>query len=333
VEVLSKLLSKFAIIIPVFEPSPVFWQLLSSLEQQTVQPSEIAIIIDGGESGEILRKKLIEKFFNSEHISVYLSHENKGLSNTYNYGVLKTSSPILVFIHQDVIPAKITSLQELLSPFLDPNVVAVGHVNQKWNYKQLEGAPIPLIAFLMATQYKKAQGWDGKFDAVRRSAFQEVGGFPIGLFRTAGEDGYLLSKLRKARGLVVNSNAEVMHFQTTLPFGWFDYFRKRRQYAEALGALFRNKSLPLNKVIFAFWRELYLITNLFILSFIKSFELIESFIIIGFLIIPWTIIPCLALIYSRRPMSLILTLALEPIAIIYSFWGLISGYTTGKQSF
>ncbi len=327
------MLPKFAIIIPVFEPSPVFWQLLSSLEHQTVQPSEIAIIIDGGKSGEPLRKKLIEKFFYSEHISVYFSHENKGLTNTYNYGVLKTSSPILVFIHQDVIPAKTTSLHELLSPFLDPNVVAVGHVNQKWNYKQVEYASIPLIAFLMSTQYKKAQGWDGKFDAVRRSAFQEVGGFSNGLFRTAGEDGYLMSKLKKAGGVVVNSNAEVMHFQTTLSFGWFDYFRKRRQYAEALGVLFRNRSLPLNEAISAFWRELYLITNLFTISFIKNFELIELLIILGFLITPWMIIPCLALYYSKRPMSLILTFALEPIALIYSFWGLITGYTTGKQSF
>jgi hypothetical protein len=89
----------------------------------------------------------------------------------------------------------------------------------------------------------------------------------------------------------------------------------------------------LNEAISAFWRELYLITNLFTISFIKNFELIELLIILGFLITPWMIIPCLALYYSKRPMSLILTFALEPIALIYSFWGLITGYTTGKQSF
>jgi cellulose synthase/poly-beta-1,6-N-acetylglucosamine synthase-like glycosyltransferase len=87
---------------------------------------------------------------------------------------------------------------------------------------------------------RPAHGMGGKFDGIRRSALQRIGGFDECAFFSAGEDCDLLIRLEGA-GRIVRSDVHVVHAHrypahTSLR----SLFRKQRQLGEGFGALVRR---------------------------------------------------------------------------------------------
>ena len=180
-----------------------------------------------------------------------------GLAGAYNSGVQATSSPVVVFMQPDIRLPSPNELVKLTLPLEDSEVVASTHQSvppsdSYWDQLNLWGK-----AFLAPTLFSRARGFNGQFDAIRRSALIQVGLFDGAHYRNAGEDGDVIFRLSKV-GRIVFSGACAQHFHN---FGnkptISNYLSKALQYGNAQGALLRNHRLPglLNKVVI-FHREL-----------------------------------------------------------------------------
>jgi len=87
-----------------------------------------------------------------------------------------------------------------------------------------------------------------------------VGMFDAVHFRTAGEVGDIVYKLKKI-GEIADTEAKIVHLHKIDPnFGWRDIVRKQAQYSEAQGALLaRGRILAPRQLAKSFFREILLI--------------------------------------------------------------------------
>lgn len=319
---------EFAVIVPVHNPSRLLFSTLESIDSQLCRPKEIVVVVDGGECPDVVRQMILKRFTSDSRVTVLMNDEAQGLAKAYSLGVRHSRSPIIVFMHQDVVAENTRSACELVGRFHDVDVVAVGHRNLKWKPGSTEGASIALLSFLAATQYKEATGWDGKFDGVRREAFQLVGGFNDQKFRSAGEDGDLIRRLSKV-GKIVNSSAGVYHLQTADNFGWVDLFGKRFQYAEASGALRRQKSTSVFRTALAMWREVSLIVAI-VGAMISLYQKPLGLIICVLGVLGLTPVPLIVARDSQRPLAFFGLMVVEPIVSACGATGFIRGFISGS---
>lgn len=321
----------FAIVIPIRNPSTILWRMLQSIDEQACQPKEVVLVIDGGVDTAGLERRLRKRIGSDSRWQVLVNHKTLGLANAYNLGLASSKSPIVVFVHQDVLPQSQDSLCDLLEPFFDESIVAVGHQNLKWQREHVQKATIPLLGFLSATQYKEASGWDGKFDGVRRSALEQIGNFDSRSFRSAGEDGDVVKRLNKV-GIVKNSSAGIYHLQTDENFTWRDYLAKRFQYAEALGALVRRRATPVSSVLISMWREWSFLAFGIGCMIARFWDLVgQILIVVGFA--GWLPLPLIVARDSRRPAAFVALVAIEPLASAVGILGLVRGFLNGAAQY
>lgn len=248
-----------SIIMPVFNGRTTLAKSLDSLLPQTAKFLELIIVDDASTDGSL---EIIKNFASGKENWMLISNEhNLGLAKSYNKGIRTAQGELIVTMHQDIILEK-DSLSRLIAPFDDEKVVAAGHTDihppelwKKYNFWQK--------CFFARFAKRNAPGINGQFDCFRKSALEKIGLFDEIHFRTAGEDGDMVAKLKKI-GKIAASEARIIHLHKIDPnFSWKDIIRKQKQYSEAQGTLLAlRRTKRLKNISKAFFREILLVSLL-----------------------------------------------------------------------
>ena len=246
---------KISVIIPLYNGEQTIKKTLDSLFSQKKFFDEV-IIVDDGSSDESLE---IAKNF---EVKVIEHNKNKGLAASYNSGIRKAMGEVVVFLHQDVI-LYTEAMEKIIEPFDNSQVVCAYHyvfqpfeIWDKYSFWQKY--------FFCRWVNKKVYGMNGKFDAFSKRVLFEAGLFDEERFKSAGEDGDIMIRL-KDKGEIVKTEAGILHLhQFEKNFGFKDILYKQAQLSEAQGALFRKHGLFSGPVglVKSFFREILLVALL-----------------------------------------------------------------------
>ena len=187
-----------AVIVPAFNEETVILQTVTSLLASDHPPNfEIVVVDDGSVDGTYGR--CVEAFADEPRVRVF-TRPNSGKPDALNFGVLHTSSEIVIALDADTIFARDT-ISKLVRHFADPKVGAVAG-NAK------VGNRINLLTRWQALEYITSQNLDrrafnllncvtvvpGAVGAWRRELVEQVGGFND---LTLAEDADLTMAIRK----------------------------------------------------------------------------------------------------------------------------------------
>ena len=307
------------ILMPLHNGETTLKETLESLLDQTRKFDELVIVDDGSKDGSIGRVK--ETLNGRREYKLIENEKQRGLASTYNKGIRASSGDLIVTLHQDIVLEK-DALEKLIEPFRDEKIVAATHVVShpleilnKYNFWQK--------CFFARLAGKKFRGVDGKFDAFHKDALEKVGLFDEVHFKTAGEDGDMVYKLKKI-GKIIETRAKIIHTHKNDPdFGWRDIVKKQAQYSEAQGALLaRGRILRPEAIIKSFFREILLAALLFPYLRVLSFGLILAY---SFF---YTKLVFLKEFKDRRILALpFLNIFLLLVSLVYS----LKGFIYGKQ--
>lgn len=220
--------------IPVNNGSSTLSHTLKSLCKQQPSPEKIIIINDNSKDGS---EKIINKYQRkfSRKIVVFTNKKAFGLAHNYNLAISLCHTPILITIHQDIL-LNINTISKLLTPFNNPEIVASHHVNYLPK-KIWKGFNFWQKAYFDRHLGRHLAGLNCQCDAFRINALKQVGGFDEIHFKSAGEDGDIIKKLRNI-GIIASTTATVIHLhQLNNNFSVKDFLGKHRQYAQAQGTL------------------------------------------------------------------------------------------------
>lgn len=152
----------------------------------------------------------LTKAFKDTGIKMLVS-KKRGLTHARNLGIERSSGEIVIFLDDDAVPYK-NWLEELLKPYDDPRVLAVGGgVNPDWGGsrpKWLPGELDWIIGSFYEGHSKKpafVRNVIGANMSFRREVFSKIGMFSteigaIGKRRIAGDDSEFCMRLRQAYG-------------------------------------------------------------------------------------------------------------------------------------
>jgi len=165
--------------------------------------------------------------------------ENRGLSASFNLGVRRAASDIVVLMHSDASLPSTRELDLLVAPLLsEPGTVAT------YSHNLMPHALWATYPFwqrvLFARSVDKEPGtFSCKFVAIRRAVFLGIGGMDEVLFRpgVGGEDADLQMRLAR-EGRVAVTDARVTHLHAIgTSFGLRDYVAQRKLLARAYGCV------------------------------------------------------------------------------------------------
>lgn len=250
---------KISVIMPVHNGESTLEKTLESLLAESKKFDELIVIDDASSDGSV---QTIKEYLGGKQNYTLIQNEKQiGLAAAYNKGIRAAKNDFIVTLHQDILLEK-DALEKLVEPFIDEKVVASAHVVthpleiwNKYNFWQK--------CFFARLAGKNFSGIDGKFDCFRKSALEKVGLFDEVHFRTAGEDGDMVHKLKKI-GKAVDTEAKIIHLHKIDPhFSRKDIVRKQAQYSEAQGALLaRGRIRGIYPTSKAFFREILILSLL-----------------------------------------------------------------------
>jgi len=109
---------KLSIIIPTYNGGELFSDLMSAISKQSMKPVEVIVI----DSSSLDNTRVIAEKNGARVVKI----EKKDFSHggTRNYGASIAIGDKIVFVTQDAIPSDEKWLENLISPFTDPKVVA-----------------------------------------------------------------------------------------------------------------------------------------------------------------------------------------------------------------
>ena len=200
-----------SIVIPAFNEVFLTRVCLLSLDQAELCGSEV-IVVDNGSSDstpDLLREW---EAAGPRRIAVR-SEENLGFARGCNLGAARASGDVVVFLNNDtfVMP---DWLPRLLAPFADASVWVTGsrllYPNGRVQHAGVvfvETGPGHIFAGLpgdspLVLQEREYQAVTGAALAIRRDAFERLGGFDTAYFNSY-EDGDLCLKVREAGGRIL----------------------------------------------------------------------------------------------------------------------------------
>jgi len=246
-----------SILLPLRNGETTIVGTLESLALQNTRIDELIILDDYSTDSSL---ELAENFLDKNKIKYKILRHKKclGLAASYNEGIELAKWSLIVTLHQDVILEK-DALKKLVEPFKDSQVVASCHVVnhplkvwEKYNFWEK--------VYFARLAGKKFSGLDGKFDCFRKEALKKTGMFDKKSFRTAGEDGDMIFKLKEI-GRIVPTEAEIVHLhKIDDSFGLKDIIYKQAQYSEVQGVLLRKGRIrTIKEILRAFFREILIL--------------------------------------------------------------------------
>ena len=225
---------KFSVIIPTFqEQGYIKTTLLSLLKAKLYggargMEMEIIIVDSGSDKTEEIAKHLIDKVYKLEE---------RGIAKAKNFGALKSSGEVLIFLDADIIVP--TDFLEKVSKIFESSEV-IGGVCANFPANPSVSEKIFFTIYNIATRFclwlpptkLKIQA-RGEFLAVRRKAFFEMNGFNENL--PCAEDGelsYRLSKIGKIKFM-----KDLAVFESGRRFKKWGIFRTYKAWFEAWASL------------------------------------------------------------------------------------------------
>jgi GT2 family glycosyltransferase len=322
------------VVIPIHNSSRTLIDSIASLDLQHGVEITLLIVDDASSDNS---ERLVHTYFSQmdrgKAITSWslITHPSyTGLAGAYNSGVRATNSPVVVFMQPDIRLPGPNELVKLILPLEDLEVVASTHQSvapsdSYWDELNLWGK-----AFLAPTLFIRARGFNGQFDAIRRSALIQIGLFDGTHYRNAGEDGDVIFRLSKV-GRIVFSGACAQHFHNfgTKP-SIADYLSKGLQYGNAQGALLRNRRLPgiLNKIVIFHREEICIFVGI---SVVFGYKPLTCLGIIALIYSAGRLVGRLATKRMVGPISGIRLFIVELVKHPVHFLGVLIGYAQGRQ--
>ena len=208
-----------------------FCDAVESVQQQSYEPVEIIIVVDGNEAvAEHVRRE-----FNSPNIEVHNNDQNQGVSYSRTKGAEIATGEIVAFIDDDAV-AEPDWISQLVRVYKETDALAVGGrmvglwlAGRPWylprEFDWLVGVTHPGFA----EPYAEIRNTFESNISFRREVFLDLGGFDPSLGPDAdsyrhSEGAELGTRLQAAynRGVVYNPDAVVKHkvFSHRIKLGW-----------------------------------------------------------------------------------------------------------------
>lgn len=235
-----------SVVVAMFNAETTILSCLKSLASQDYPIVEILVVDNVSTDRSIAR---VEGFLPECPVPVRLVRQtvNGGLATSYNTGMALATSPLVVFVHADSMLPTPHELGKLVAPLLaEAGVVASFPIllmpEEVWGrfpfWQKYLFAPVAL---------REQPCMCGKFDCIRKSAYDQVGGHNPQRFRHnggyGGEDSDLNFRLRKL-GRVAGADARVIHLHDlSSAYGLAALFRARKNYARTYGKILQFQGL------------------------------------------------------------------------------------------
>lgn len=181
----------FSVIIPLYNKERTIAATLRSVLNQTLRNFEVIVVNDGSTDGSL---QVAESFSNPK-LKV-LSKPNGGVSDARNYGIQQAQFPYVTFLDADDCWDEnfLEEMARLIGQYSGCGMYGAAYRRVTKLQTVLHGNSLPegvvqdffQIKFLHSVPCSSAV-------VVRKSVFDAVGGFPIGMF--GGEDEYTWSKI------------------------------------------------------------------------------------------------------------------------------------------
>lgn len=219
-----------SIIIPVYNRASLIGAVIEALLEQTYKPLEI-IVVDDGSTDETARVV-------SSYPVRYIYQKNSGPASARNRGFRESRGDIIAFIDSDCI-AKKDWLENLLKGFDSPEV---GAVAGSYDIANPESILSRLIHEEIRWRHSRFKGFIRAFGsynvAIRRTVFEQVGGFDETYRTASGEDNDLSYRILKAGYRIrFMPDALVAHYHTER---LFKYLKEQFRHAFWRMKLYRD---------------------------------------------------------------------------------------------
>jgi rhamnosyltransferase len=183
--------SNIGIIIPTLNAAGSWLPFVSALLSQSIKPSQVLIVDSSSEDATVD----LARASGFRTASINRADFNHGRTRQWAAGFFKDSE-ILVYLTQDAILASPDSIDNLVATFRDPTVgAAYGRQLPRETAGPIEAHArlfnYPEISEVRSAESRERRGFksifiSNSFAAYRRTALEEVGGFPSGVI--FGED-------------------------------------------------------------------------------------------------------------------------------------------------
>jgi len=207
---------------------------VAALRSQTSPPVETILVVDGNST---LERRAAEAF---PDVNVIANRHKSGVSGARNTGVAHAKGEVIAFLDDDARP-DVRWIEELLKPYEDPSVVAVGGLALPVWPVDRPSHLVPELDWLVGCTYQghptgrsEVRNLFGCNMSVRRDAVELVGGFDenigrLGHIPLGGDDTEFFIRLRQYSpgSKVVFEPRAVVHHRVTPERTTWAYLRSR----------------------------------------------------------------------------------------------------------
>jgi len=158
----------------------VFCDAVDSVLDQTYEPIEIVLVVDGNET---VYERVNEKYGDIENVLLHNNDENRGISYSRTKGGELASGEIVTFIDDDGV-AEPDWVKQLVAVYEETGAIAVGgDVRPDWQSKKPDFFPeefywlVGCVEPGFAEDGEEVRNTYGSNISYRREAFLEVGGY------------------------------------------------------------------------------------------------------------------------------------------------------------
>lgn len=244
-------LPEVSVVVPMRNASTTVMICLKSVVEQEYPIREI-VVVDNASTDDSV--EIVKKFVKKSRIpiEVIARKENKGVASSYNIGIKKTKSSLVVLMHSDSsLPTK-HEIEKLTKPIKENSAVVATYPTNLLPQKVWDTYNFWQKRHQVRAVEKDCPGMNTKFDCIRKDIFLRIRGFDDEHFGeqkgTGAQDADLYLRL-KNEGDVVLSSAKVIHLHYlggnyTLQ----NFISNRKLFARTYGSLIRlqGRSLPLS---------------------------------------------------------------------------------------
>lgn len=178
-----------SVIIAAYNASKTIALLLNRLKNQTTDFKYEIIIVNDGSTDNT--PQIIEEFqYTEDNVNLIqlFSISNSGPAKARNYGFQQSQGEIIVFTDSDCVPRE-NWLTEMIQPFTNPNIGAVGGTYETLNAEKMPARYIGYDIAYRHSKYETEIDVLGTYSAAfRREIFQKVNGFYEGYNEPTVED-------------------------------------------------------------------------------------------------------------------------------------------------
>jgi len=226
------------ILIPFFNSARTITRTLDALMLQDIRRPVEIILLDSNSTDS--SRSLIEKHPICKQWPVRIETVDQGGPGAkINKGVSISKYGIILYTHSDCYVEDPSATEQMITFLEDPDVVGVA---SRFTLPIDVWRRMAFLDRVSASRYvnQKNYGFGGKYDIIRKSAFESIGGFDCEHFFSAGEDIDLTLRLQEI-GRIVKSQVCVIHgHESPVKPKLSSFFRKQAQLAQGFGAVNRK---------------------------------------------------------------------------------------------